>query len=83
MSGSSLIVTNHSDDIEILTGVHLIISLHLLGGVDDTLADILERHSGYGVCYGAVTRGFLETNGIIEARQVASPGTHLKFLKVE
>lgn len=83
MSCTSLIITNHSNDVKVLAWIHLIVCLCLSCLVNDTLAKVREGLPRYCVRYRAVTLRLLETNCIIHSGKVASARTNLKLLKVE
>lgn len=66
-TSTGLIIANGSNYVEILTRVDLVIRLHLLLLVDDTLADISERLTWYRVGNGAITWGLLKADTVIKS----------------
>jgi hypothetical protein len=65
MAGAGLIVANHTDYVEILARINLVIGLSLSCLVDNTLADVGKQLSRHCVGDRTIAWRFLETNGIV------------------
>lgn len=83
MARTCLIIANHSNDIEVLARINLVICLRLSTLLANTLADIADLLSRHRVCDRAVARRFFEANRVVQTRQVARAGSNLILLKVE
>lgn len=83
MARASLIVSNHADDVEILARVHLVVCLRLCRLMNDALANISKQLSRHRVGDGTVAGRLLETNCIIQAREIARTRAHLELFEVE
>lgn len=83
MACASLIVANHTDNVEILSRVDLVVGLSLSCLMDDALANVGKQLPRNGVGDRTVTWRLLEANGVVETGQVAGSGAHLKLFKVE
>lgn len=83
MAGASLIIANHTDDVEVLAWIHLVIRLRLSCLVDDALANIGKHLSGNCVGDRTVSWRLLEADGVIQSREVSRACDHLELLKIK
>lgn len=83
MTGTSLVIANHANDVEVLTWVDLIVCLLDVCLMDNTLSKLSKQLPRDTVRDTTVTGWFFEANCVIQTRQVTGSCASLKLFKVK
>lgn len=83
MTRTCLIIAHHTNDIEVLPWIHLIISLCLCRLMYNTLSKVSEWLPWNCIGHRTISLWLFEANRVIHAGEVSCSGPNLKFFKIE